>query len=332
MVQTVNRKVWIDWMKAIGMLTIIWGHCFPEGMSAFIYAFNVPVFFLISGYLSHQESSMKVCFNKMLHNLIIPYFILAVIKAAGYIFAHLSDGQWLWSLLAIISGFHSLHDAYGCSNLWFVYTLILIKFIYQLFPNRRLLLSCICLAGAIVYNQYESDLAWSVVNVMLTLPFFMLGNYLATGKYFETIISRLQSVNWSLWTLLLVICIAATYFIGYENDSAKLYEGHYGNSFPLFIIGALTGSAIVFLLSVRLNSFDSKIVRISSVGSIVTLVFHRELLHPLIKLIEESDIDIVSANVALFLSSVLVLLAFVPIIMIVKRIFPIVLGRRAKTI
>ena len=111
-----------------------------------------------------------------------------------------------------------------------------------------------------------------------------------------------------------------------------MYEGHYGNSFPLFIIGALTGSAIVFLLSVRLNSFDSKIVRISSVGSIVTLVFHRELLHPLIKLIEESDIDIVSANVALFLSSVLVLLAFVPIIMIVKRIFPIVLGRRAKTI
>jgi len=139
MTQTKYRKVWVDWMKTLGMLTIIWGHCFPDGMSAFVYAFNVPVFFLISGYLTHQETSMKVCFEKTLHNLIIPYFILAFIKAAGYMFAHLSDGQWLWSVLAILGGFHELHDAYGCSNLWFVYTLILIKFIYQLLPNYRLL-------------------------------------------------------------------------------------------------------------------------------------------------------------------------------------------------
>lgn len=46
-----QRKVWIDWAKVLGMLAIIYGHCFPEGMSNFIYAFNVPVFFLISGYL-----------------------------------------------------------------------------------------------------------------------------------------------------------------------------------------------------------------------------------------------------------------------------------------
>lgn len=46
-----QRKVWINWAKVLGMLAIIYGHCFPEGMSNFIYAFNVPVFFLISGYL-----------------------------------------------------------------------------------------------------------------------------------------------------------------------------------------------------------------------------------------------------------------------------------------
>lgn len=50
MANTKERKNWIDWMKAVGMLTIVWGHCFPEGgVSEFLYAFNVPLFFIISG-------------------------------------------------------------------------------------------------------------------------------------------------------------------------------------------------------------------------------------------------------------------------------------------
>ena len=247
-------------------------------------------------------------------------------------FAHLSDGQWLWSVLAILGGFHQLHDAYGCSNLWFVYSLILIKFIYQLLPNHRLLLSCLCIGGAVVYNQYESDLAWSAVNVLVALPFFMLGNYIASQKRFEEINGRLMSMNWGLWMLLLVVFIALTYIISDWNDTAKMYEGHYGESLWLFSLASLTGSAIIYLLSVRLNGIDWKWVRISSLGSIVTLVFHRELLHTPIKLVKDSDMDIFSANLLLFLSSAIVLIAFVPIIMIVKRVFPVVLGRRAKKI
>ena len=37
-----ERKVFIDWMKTIGIILIVYGHCFPMGeMTAFIYAFNV---------------------------------------------------------------------------------------------------------------------------------------------------------------------------------------------------------------------------------------------------------------------------------------------------
>ena len=71
-------------------------------------------------------------------------------------------------------------------------------------------------------------------------------------------------------------------------------------------------------------------MQISAIGTIVTLVFHRELLHPLIKWIDKTDMGIIEENIALFLSSVLVLLAFVPIILVVKRVFPIVLGRRIR--
>lgn len=327
-----QHKIWIDWMKGLGMLVIIWGHCFPDGMSSFIYAFNVPVFFLVSGYLTHREVSMNACFGKMLHNLIIPYFILAFIKAAGYIIGHLTDGQGLWSLLAIVGGFHQLHDAYGCSNLWFVYTLILIKFVYQLFPCHRLLTSLVAICGAVAFNWSGINVAWAVTNMLIALPFFMLGNYLSSQSWFERLTQNVMSLSF-LWKLLLLfVCIAVTYVVSYYNGTAKMYEGLYGNYFVLFVVGALFGSALIGLLSLWLNVCDWRWVRITSVGSIITLVFHRELLHPFIKWVNKADMNIVMENLTLFLSSVIVLLAFVPIILVVKRFFPVLLGRRVNNI
>ena len=259
-----KRKVWIDWCKALGMLAIIWGHCFPEGMSGFIYAFNVPLFFIISGFLTKREESMKVCIQKTCNNLVIPYFILAFIKVAGYILKHLDDGQWLWSIIAVVGGFHKLHDASGCSNLWFVYTLIIIKILYQSFATGKaqmLTMSVLAFAGAIVYNACELDWMWSVTNVMLALPFFMLGNWFASyqKESFEKVFNYLKLKGVKLIIPLIVITTVITYTVGYYNDSADLFQNQYGNNFILFIIGALSGSSMIFLYSVLLDNFNHNI-------------------------------------------------------------------------
>lgn len=51
-----ERRIWIDWMKVLGMLFIVWGHFTPNIMHNFIYAFNVPLFFCISGALTNVPS------------------------------------------------------------------------------------------------------------------------------------------------------------------------------------------------------------------------------------------------------------------------------------
>ena len=59
------------------------------------------------------------------------------------------------------------------------------------------------------------------------------------------------------------------------------------------------------------------------------MVFHRELLHPLLKAIGKLDMSsLLATNTLVFASAVAVVAAFYPIILIVKRFFPIVLGRR----
>ena len=53
------RENWIDWAKAIGILLVVMGHVDTKltGANALIYAFHMPLFFVVSGYLSYNSIS-----------------------------------------------------------------------------------------------------------------------------------------------------------------------------------------------------------------------------------------------------------------------------------
>lgn len=325
-----QRKIWIDWAKTLSIFAIVWGHCFPEGLCGFIYAFNVPVFFIISGYLCHREASFGKCFDKTLHNLIIPYFILAAIKVAGPVIKHIGDGEWIWSVAAVLGGFHSLNDAPGCSNLWFVYSLVIVKLLFQVSSGKRdIALAMACLAGAVVYNDIlHLEWRWAVSNCLLAYPFFIIGNSLRDKDILQRLVISARQYRYGA-ALAAALLIAVTYIVGTQNGQAKLYMGQYANNIVLFAIGALTGSMAVFVLSALLDGVRLKITRVISSGTIVILVFHRELLHPLLKEIGKMDTSsLLTVNTLVFASAVIVVVAFYPIILLVKRFIPIVLGRR----
>lgn len=325
-----QRKIWIDWAKALSIFAIVWGHCFPEGLCGFIYAFNVPVFFIISGYLCHREASFGKCFDKTLHNLIIPYFILAAIKVAGPVIKHIGDGEWIWSVAAVLGGFHSLNDAPGCSNLWFVYSLVIVKLLFQVSSDKRdIALAMACLAGAVVYNDIlHLEWRWAVSNCLLAYPFFIIGNSLRDKDILQRLVTSARQYRY-VAALAAALLIAVTYIVGTQNGQAKLYMGQYANNIVLFAIGALTGSMAVFVLSALLDGVRLKITRVISSGTIVILVFHRELLHPLLKEIGKTDTSsLLTVNTLVFVSAVIVVVAFYPFILLVKRFIPIVLGRR----
>lgn len=299
-------------------------------MCGFIYAFNVPVFFIISGYLCHREASFGKCFDKTLHNLIIPYFILAAIKVAGPVIKHIGDGEWIWSVAAVLGGFHSLNDAPGCSNLWFVYSLVIVKLLFQVSSGKRdIALAMACLAGAVVYNDIlHLEWRWAVSNCLLAYPFFIIGNSLRDNDILQRLVTSARQYRY-VAALAAALLIAVTYIVGTQNGQAKLYMGQYANNIVLFAVGALTGSMAVFVLSALLDGVRLKITRVISSGTIVILVFHRELLHPLLKEIGKTDTSsLLTVNTLVFVSAVIVVMAFYPIILLVKRFIPIVLGRR----
>lgn len=333
-----QRKIWIDWMKALGMLAIVWGHCFPKGgVDSFLYAFNVPVFFWVSGYLCHREESMQVCWKKCWRNLVVPYLILALLKCLGPILKHLTDGQFVYSLIGIAGGFHTFNGMTGCNNLWFVYSLILIKLLYQWASadKRRLcFLTIVAVVFAIIYNVAQLEWTWAVTNTLLAWPFFLLGNVCSgnNSTHFNQLTQWLQQQSRIMLIALAVLLAAATYFVGLHNGCAYLYQNRYGANLLLFIVGTFTGCGMMLVVAQLLDKIDWRGTRIISIGSIVILVFHRELLHPLLKIVGKQDFSLLVENLAIFIIAVGVTLAFIPITLMLKKYFPIVLGTRAKSL
>ena len=344
------RQNWIDWMKAFGMVVIVWGHCFPTGLTPFIYAFSVPVFFLISGYLSRREASGRMFWSKLFWTLIVPYLILASLKAAGFWFKHLDDGGTLYSVAAVLSGVGFIKDLSaelpkisGCANLWYVYALVLMKIVFQYCCRTRrsaAIVTIVCVVLQLLFVKYvpHSNYSWALPAAMGAMPFFVAGHFLSpkcelTGEGFKArmngfLLSLRQSRKRFVLLISALVLFAMTAFVSHFNDEAWMYIGEYGNNLVLFYVAALAGSAAVACLSLMLDAVRSRLVVYVSIGTLVILTFHRDVMHPLLKIIDKQQFDVATNGLLTLLASVGVTLLFVPVIIFLKRFFPIVLGKR----
>ena len=153
---TAHRYEWIDWMKAIGMYFIVLGHFFAF-CNKYVYVFNVPLFFLVPGILCKKESDLKTFWRKLWYNLLLPMLLISVINFLYYSVQSLKNGSLeiehvLWFMVNVLLGFHE-----GVGECWFVYTLILLKILYQYSPWKNLLcaLVVVCLGLAYIYNHLD---------------------------------------------------------------------------------------------------------------------------------------------------------------------------------
>ena len=327
-----ERANWIDWMKALCMLIVVWGHCFPKGLEPFIYAFNVPVFFVISGYLSHREESWKLFCKKSWTNLILPYLLICIIKDAGFMVKHITDIQSLQSLGLILTGFHSYEGIPGCGNLWFVYTIIIARIIVQMLKTDKLLIvfTILMIGGGIAMHTFGMSISWAISNLLFAWPFFYIGSLCRKNKEeIALAVNKISHMNTILLILAIALAITSVTICGHFNGFVKMYKCECGNNYFLFLLGGIVGTIMMFVISARLNSLKSKAIYLISIGTIVILGFHRDLNHPLLKIVDSMDFNVATNGIVTFLVALLVTLAFVPIIWIISRYLPIFIGKRS---
>lgn len=316
-----KRLDWIDWMKALGIYMIVLGHFYSVGQK-FIYVFHVPLFFMISGFLSKKEDDRHVFWKKLWYNLVVPMLLMAVANFVYASIVQLFEGTFEWKtfywfarnvLFGMVSGF---------DNLWFVYTLILLKIIFQYCPSKKLFYSLTIIMLALAYLYNTLDLSGfpfflkepnSIIDVCTAFPFFALGIY---GRHYKVLFNEWNNKAILMLTFvcgILLVIISMSY-----NDGVGLHCCYYGGNMLMFLLGGVAGSIMVFAVS-KLLGQASSMVSIISRGTIIILGFHKLIIDFVWLFFSASYLDIVFAA--------LIVVLFVPLIIATEKYFPLMAGK-----
>ena len=333
-----KRIKYLDIARGIAVIAVVVGHiqpslC-PEWLTAWVYSFHLPLFFIISGVLINVKKYPKFSLfaKKTFKSLFVQYLILSLmVFAIDAGKSMLKGGVDIEHLLKQFSGIFISWRQTGLYNApWFIPAIALSEFIaYPIIKtadsskNRtraiRLLVSAIIAAAAgctlrlLLGNQ---TLPWAVDLSLIIVAFVLFGQLLR-----PCMLERLNSVKVprllfasALCLLINVIsCVLNCLIIGGRSD---LFSCVIGNPL-LFYISAVSGASFILLLSASI----SKCTILEHVGarSIVFYAF-QTLALPIAKAPVVFLIDKAGVNFGKFLSATFVTVATCIILTVVAII------------
>lgn len=314
-----GRLVWLDWMKVMAILSIIWGHFFSEG-HVYLYVFSVQVFCVISGFLYKRSPNWKTCITKCFWQLLVPTIIMSIIPHMETYLRGLAMGQsssfpWLWFFKWLLLG-----DHWCMGTCWYFYSLIVMRLIMQLLPEKKwiyILLFIILSGGAIALQQVGLVIKNANVNVLVCMPLFLIGVFM---KPLKSVLTQLR--NYWIEAGVLVVAVLLVLLCGHYNGYVWMYLCGYGDNYGLYILGSIAGSAMLYVVSLWLSRLPYRnMIQTISKGSILIIGLHVIIVRRLTELSDRTWGEDL-------LFSLMILLFFIPVIHLAERFCPILLGKR----
>ena len=76
-----KRIQWIDWAKVLGIMVVVFCHVpqYDTGLKYYLSQVQMPLFFLLSGYLHKVQPSLRNALPKYWWSLVVPYLLFQVI-------------------------------------------------------------------------------------------------------------------------------------------------------------------------------------------------------------------------------------------------------------
>lgn len=269
-----KRIVWIDWAKAILIYLMVVGHCLPvEWQGTLIYAFHMPAFFMISGYLYHQHHWIKT-----IKTFVIPVVFFSFINMVIYTIPRVIKGTFsvehiIERVLVPFWGPGSLRsDEYIIlfPGVWFVIALLL----------GRLLM------GDIKIMSWVSRF-WKIVLIILITflaiePYLILQNPLQFYRWYLVLPSlpfillgygmrnKIKRERIKPWMVILLFMLFIVISLGYGR--AEILNCQYGDYYLVYFMNAVIGSFVLFYVCQKIPR--SHIIEILSKGTLLVMAFN----------------------------------------------------------
>lgn len=183
--KTHTRIVWLDYAKAIGIFFVVWGHIggaipysteIADVIYRYIFAFHMPLFFMLSGIVFGYQLPEKKKFDfrteiqKQARKLLLPYAFWCTIYMLMDCIGSAIHGRSILS--AFKNGVFDMLTGWK-APMWFLYTLFIIEMtflqVWKLFKSKGAETSIVAWGGVLlvtavltvvsdgVYKHYQCD-------------------------------------------------------------------------------------------------------------------------------------------------------------------------------
>ena len=208
-----KRIDWVDALRALAMVFVIYGHRVPEWSGYFVFTspIKIPLFFAITGYVfSGANGDVKVFFRKLIRTIVIPWLVLTILPYLAM--TPFKGFAFLWThVKAILIGdeFWYMPCCIAAEIIWF-FTLK--------FAKRKWLIALIAAvlfaAGVVLYHF--GILSVFMINRAMTAQVFLL-----IGLLFRNYEKQIVERAGKAWLLLTGLAV----YIGLGVLSLLLYPG-----------------------------------------------------------------------------------------------------------
>lgn len=238
--KTNDRIEYLDYFRSCGIILMVMGHIgYGEIFDKFIHAFNMPMFFFLSGFLYNRtDVDMGQILIYKSKKLLIPYFIMGLFHCLLY------GVLYGFSLDHYYHLFLFNNDGIPIAGaLWFLTALFFTDIFYLYLDRNHLnvLIIPISLLGCVLDSYFHIQLPWSLNASFVGLGLYYLGDLFKRIKNTAPYNMIFQK-GW-----IVVVAILSMYLI-FENGYINMRTGRYSNIF-LFWINAVLSICILLSLS-----------------------------------------------------------------------------------
>jgi acyltransferase len=326
-----KRIAWLDTSKGIGIFLVIIGHInIDPSIRGQIYAFHMPLFFILSGLLFSNRKPFKDFLLNKTRSLLIPYVAFSVI-AVILVKLLIDQPSNHFVKTMIVSKRNNIdYD----QPLWFLTALFIIEiifyFISKYFKNKYFILVAVLVIGYYSSSQLgalaaTNILPWSLDQALFYLFFFGLGYFLKQSGFLNKDLKR------SL--VLIVPSIIYVYFLFnvfiYDKVWAMVHL-----PLDLFFFKYCLWAVLAIAFVLYLSQYLSVLAAINFFGrnSIVLFALHTCLGFNLYNLYFAEKINPLFKNPTTLgiVITLFCLIVLTPVIFIVNKYIPFILGKKLK--
>jgi fucose 4-O-acetylase-like acetyltransferase len=326
-----NRIEWIDSAKGIGIFLVIIGHTPIHPMLRVnIFAFHIPLFFLLSGLLFSNRKPFKEFIKGKAKSLLIPYVAFSVISAIMVKLLINQPVPLLHFLKTMLISERNQID-YNLT-LWFLTSLFVIElifyFISKYLKNKYLVIVVSLLSGYLSFTYLGAQnalkvLPWSLDQSLLFLSFFGLGYFLKQSGFLR------KDHKKSLGLILLSVAYIVLVFKG--NVYTQVWERihvPFDLGFFRYYIWAVAAIGFVLYISQYISVLNS--LSFMGKNSLIFFTLHTSLAFSLynrfiaVKLNPHiHDMNFLGLVISLF--SIVIL---TPFVLMINNYVPFIIGKK----